>query len=191
MDVPETLNIGSGKDFREECINLDQHKMWGPDIIYDLNQPLYKDKPNIFWTTRFGNVELKKEMFKRILALDVLEHITKLTVCMQSCLDLLEFGGIMEIVVPYDLSLGAWQDPTHVRAFNQNSWLYFTKWSWYLGWQTETFLVNKMEFSLSLEGKRLMDSKSDIEKVINIPRAVNGMRVELKKCSSSLFEGGN
>jgi len=67
----------------------------------------------------------------------VLEHITDLKTYMTNCLELLKVGGVMEITVPYDLSLGAWQDPTHCRAFNQNSWLYYTEWSWYLGWEKQ------------------------------------------------------
>jgi hypothetical protein len=47
---------------------------------------------------------------------------------MGNFLNLLVEEGELEIVVPYDLSLGAWQDPTHVRAFNENSWRYYCDW---------------------------------------------------------------
>ena len=40
----------------------------------------------------------------------------------------------MHITVPCDLSYGAWQDPTHVRAFNERSWGYYGEWASYLGW---------------------------------------------------------
>jgi len=43
---------------------------------------------------------------------------------MTNCLKLLRVGGVFKILVPYDLSYGAWQDPTHIRAFNERSWLY-------------------------------------------------------------------
>jgi hypothetical protein len=33
----------------------------------------------------------------------------------------------------------AWQDPTHLRAMNMNSWLYYTSWFWYLGWFEHRF----------------------------------------------------
>jgi len=63
---------------------------------------------------------------------------------MKSCLDLLKVGGIFEINVPYDLSLGAWQDQTHVRAFNENSWLYYTDWFWDMGWTEARFTSDKL-----------------------------------------------
>lgn len=90
----------------------------------------------------------------------------------------------MEITVPYDLSLGAWQDPTHCRAFNQNSWLYYTEWSWYLGWEKQKFSVVSIEFGLSELGKKLTDQGTKLEELINMPRAVDGMRVGLLKIIS-------
>lgn len=35
----------------------------------------------------------------------------------------------------------AWQDPTHVRALNENSWTYYTDWFWYLGWYEHRFEI--------------------------------------------------
>ena len=191
MEIPKTLNIGSGKDFKRDCINIDKDEIWKPDIIYDLNKSLCVGGSEAFHTLRFGGVAFKKNMFERIIANDVLEHITNLTVCMKSCLDLLEVGGVMEIIVPYDLSLGAWQDPTHVRAFNQNSWLYFTAWCWYLGWEKEMFELIKMEFKLSVLGKEKKENGWSIEKILDVPRATDGMRVELKKTIiNELKKGG-
>ena len=39
----------------------------------------------------------------------------------------------------------AWQDPTHVRALNRNSWLYYTDWFWYLGWLEHRFVLSRYE----------------------------------------------
>ena len=181
MKTPKTLNVGSGKDFREDSINIDKNVKWDPDIVYDLNKSFCENGLKVFNTKRFGRVELEKRTFKKIVAIDVLEHITELTDFMKGCLDLLEVGGVMEIYVPYDLSLGAWQDPTHVRAFNQNSWLYYTSWSWYLGWKKEMFEMTKMEFRLSVIGQTFKVQGWNIEDIINVPRAVDGMKVELKK----------
>jgi len=38
--IPTVLNIGSGKDWKEEALNLDIEPEWGPDALYHLNQPL-------------------------------------------------------------------------------------------------------------------------------------------------------
>ena len=44
--------------------------------------------------------------------------------------------------MPYEHAPTAWQDPTHVRAMNENSWLYYTDWFWYLGWFEHRFAVH-------------------------------------------------
>ena len=181
MMIPKILNIGSGKDFREECINLDENIEWLPDIVCDFGKPLKEEGFKVYKTARFGEIKLEKGKFERIIANDVLEHIPDLKACMKNCLDLLKVGGVMDIIVPYDLSLGAWQDPTHVRAFNQNSWLYFTEWSWYLGWHGEKFFLTKLEFGMSALGKIMEVQGMKIEDIINVPRAVDRMRATLKK----------
>ena len=115
----KTLNLGSGKDFLESCLNADIQASKKPDWVLDIT--------NVPWgetiSTRFGNMEVKKGMFDKIIANDVLEHIPDLVTAMTNCKDLLSDEGEFHIHVPYDLSLGAWQDPTHVRAFNDNSLL--------------------------------------------------------------------
>jgi SAM-dependent methyltransferase len=121
-------------------------------------------------------------MFTEIIANDVLEHIPDLVTAMTNCRDLLKRGGEMHIHVPYDLSLGAWQDPTHVRAFNENSWLYYCDWSWYLGWpESEKFTCTQMGFELSELGHELLESKMPKETVLRTPRAVDALQVILRK----------
>ena len=132
LAVPRILHLGSGKSFREQWLNVDCDPGWHPDIVADLNEPF--PARTEYGTDRFGIVRLEPGGFEAIVAQDVLEHLTGLTTCMKSCLDLLEVGGLFHIGVPYDLSCGAWQDPTHVRAFNEQSWRYYTDWCWYLGW---------------------------------------------------------
>ena len=45
------------------------------------------------------------------------------------------------VEVPYEHALTAWQDPTHVRALNERSWVYYTDWFWYLGWMDYRFEI--------------------------------------------------
>jgi len=71
MSFPKRLNIGSGKNLKDNFLNLDIDDYWCPDIIYDLNNPLPKGKSQKFNTTRFGEVEIKKNMFEKIIAYDV------------------------------------------------------------------------------------------------------------------------
>jgi SAM-dependent methyltransferase len=119
-------------------------------------------------------------MFKLVIANDVLEHIPDLVSSMTNIKDLLEVGGEFHISVPYELSLGAWQDPTHVRAFNENSWLYYTDWHWYLGWE-DRFNLASIEFKLSEIGKKMMDKGIPDDEIMRTPRAVDSMKVILCK----------
>jgi len=83
--------------------------------------------------------------------------------------------------VPYDLSWGAWQDPTHVRAFNERSWLYYTEWFWYMGWREARFDIAGFGLGLSPIGEELKKRQMKGEDLVRYPRAVDQMRVVLRK----------
>lgn len=170
---PDTLHLGSGKHFIDEYLNVDILERVNPDIVMDITQVDFGKE----YETRFGKVKLEKGMFNRIVTNDCLEHIPDLVKAMENCRDLLCRGGTMEISVPYWLSLGADQDPTHVRRFNQNSFLYYCDWHWYLGWQ-ERFVTRSIEFKLSEWGATLTD---DVETLLRTPTAIDSMHVLLEK----------
>ncbi len=172
------LNLGSGKDWRKDCINADIQPEKKPDWVLDITKVPWGEVID----TRLGRFAVEKGMVTEIIANDVLEHIPDLVTAMTNCRDLLKRGGEMHIHVPYDLSLGAWQDPTHVRAFNENSWLYYCDWSWYLGWpESEKFTCTQMGFELSELGHELLESKMPKETVLRTPRAVDALQVILRK----------
>ncbi len=179
--TPTIIHIGSGKSFREDAINIDINPQWDPDIVLDMGLPVFEHDSPAFVTSRFGDIELQKGAFDRVVAHEVLEHVPALTTFVKNALDFLQVGGIFDITVPYDLSLGAWQDPTHVRAFNENSWLYYTDWFWYLGWSDARFVTEKLDFRLSTFGVSLKDRGIALDEILRTPRAVDGMHVWLKK----------
>lgn len=179
MTIPKTLNLGSGKDWKDSYFNADILLRVNPDWWCDISKVEFGttiDSP------RFDKVEITKGMFKTIVANDVLEHIPDLIQAMTNCKDLLEVGGEFHISVPYELSLGAWQDPTHVRAFNENSWLYYTDWHWYLGWQ-DRFNLSLIEFKVSELGQEMIDKNFTEQEIMRTPRAVDSMKVILCKQS--------
>lgn len=157
------VNLGSGKTYLEGYTNVDINPLWHPDIVADIS----KTSPVGF------------NICDEIVAHDVLEHIGDLVAAMTNCLGMLKVGGTMDISVPYYLSLGAWQDPTHVRAFNENSWLYYTDWFWYLGWDTHRFEMCKIDFVLSEYGSKVKAEST--EEILAMPKAVDSMRVILRK----------
>jgi SAM-dependent methyltransferase len=156
-----TLNLGSGKDRRADCVNADIRSDVGADWVVDIGAFMQIDR-----------------QFSKIIANDVIEHIPNLLQAMTNCRDLLEMGGEMHIHVPYDLSHGAWQDPTHVRAFNEKSWVYYCEWAWYLGWKGSRFELTHLEMRLSEYGASL---ELPQEEIMRLPRAVDSMYVILKK----------
>ena len=175
-----TLNLGSGKDWREDCFNVDILPRTNPDWVYDICKPI--DFPRLVPTKRFGELIFMPEQFQTIIANDVLEHLPNLVTAMTNCLALLKVGGEMKIYVPYDLSYGAWQDPTHVRGFNERSWLYYTEWYWYLGWTTERFEKINLDWKLSEYGINLLEKGTPFDDdFLKIPRAIDGMYVILRK----------
>jgi SAM-dependent methyltransferase len=177
---PTVLNIGSGKDWKPEWLNLDISKEWDPDLIYDLNEELPPSGISLS-TRRFGDVKFVDHVFDLIICNDVLEHLSELATAMTTCLRILKPGGVFQINVPYDLSWGAWQDPTHVRAFNERSWLYYTDWSWYMGWDTWKFELTTLAYVLSPIGQQLVTLGEERDTIVRTPRAVDSMNVALVK----------
>jgi SAM-dependent methyltransferase len=177
--IPRKLNLGSGKDWREDHFNVDLAPYWEPDAVLDFNLPLPIGRP--LATSRFGTVVLENHYFDEIVAFDTLEHIQNLATAMTSCLNLLRVGGLFRISVPYDLSWGAWQDPTHVRAFNERSWLYYTDWFWYMGWTDARFDIAHFDLGLSPIGEALKKQRVKGEDLARCPRAIDQMRVALRK----------
>lgn len=179
--VPTTLHVGSGKNFQAQWLNLDVDARWRPDFVFDLSEPLPAGGQLTVETQRFGTLTLGEETFDEIVAQDVLEHIRDLPTAMTTMLCWLRTGGVLKVAVPYELSLGAWSDPTHVRAFNERSFDYYTKWCWYLSWRTHHFVQTKLEFVASPLGEEMSAQGRSLEEVLRTPRAVDQMYVELQK----------
>jgi SAM-dependent methyltransferase len=177
--LPARLNAGSGKGWRIDSLNVDIDRKWRPDLVADLGTLLPAAEPVDLG--RYGRRPLPAGHFEEIHASHVLEHIPDLVTAMTSLLALLREGGTLHTEVPYDLSYGAWQDPTHVRAMNERSWLYYTEWFWYLGWQEHRFEMVELRYILSELGRKLTENGMPAEDVLRQPRAVDAMRTTLRK----------
>ena len=141
---PIQLQIGSGKDYRLGWFNVDIQPSTLPDAVLDLSAPM--DLPLSIASEQAGPVVLSADSLEIIYANNVLEHVADLPRMMGNCLQLLREDGQMLIEVPYEKAPTAWQDPTHVRAFNENSWLYYTDWFWYLGWFEYRFAIQSSTY---------------------------------------------
>jgi SAM-dependent methyltransferase len=134
---PTQMNLGSGKDYKAGWLNVDILERTQPDLVLDLGQQV--TFPITARTLGGGNVLLEENSLDAIYANNVLEHVPDLPCLMTNLLALLKENGEIEIEVPFEKSMTAWQDPTHLRAMNLNSWLYYTSWFWYLGWFEHRF----------------------------------------------------
>ncbi|WP_211369148.1 hypothetical protein, partial [Roseospira navarrensis] len=183
--TPTVLNLNGGRDPVEEAINLDLPGAHGPvglappDVIAD---PCDADfVGGTVETERFGSVVMGPAAFGRILAPWVLSRVRDLTAFMTACLELLAEDGAMDILVPYDLSHGAWADPASVRAFNEHAFTAFTEGCAAIGWTTARFHMETLEFAFTPLGERLEAEGTPVETILATPRAVDAMRVVLRK----------
>ena len=186
LPMPAQLNVGSGKNFLPEAFNIDINPQWNPDLILDISKKL--DSAEQYNTKRFGQISLTEGMFNKIRMFDVLEHVEDVSITMTNLLTLLEDGGELHLCVPYDLGLGAWQDPTHRHAFNENSWLYFTEWHWYMGWREACFNLERIEYIFSKLGKKMRKQGTTLDAILRMPRAVDCMEVHLRKRATTFDE---
>jgi len=165
MTTPKSLNIGSGRFFFTDCLNVDIDGQWTPDILLDLSRKdLFAQGPVTVPTERFGDVVLEEGCMDHILAWHILEHIPDLIPMMTHLLFLLREEGTL-----------------HVRAFNENSWLYYTDWFWYLNWKTHRFVVTDLRYVPSPYGEKLMRKKPPMDALLRVPRAIDEIDVTLKK----------
>lgn len=183
--LPLTVNLGSGKDFRDDHLNIDIDPSWRPDAVVDLSKVAFGPEGLALKTRRFGDVVIAPGSIDGFVANDVLEHVPDLVALMTTCLRLLRIGGTFRISVPYDLSLGAWQDPTHVRTFNERSWLYYTEWFWSLGWRDARFVVDAMHHVASPLGEEMRARGVSEAEVVRTARAIDSMSLTLRKAELS------
>ena len=171
--TPTRLNLGSGKDYKAGWLNVDILERAKPDIVLDLSQPI--EWPVQMPTEGGGEVRLEEGSLEHVYANNVLEHVPDLVSLMTNILKLLKEEGIFEIEVPYERAPSAWQDPTHVRAFNRQSWIYYTDWFWYLGWYAERFVTQSFSW---------LNQRSEVCEEFE----ASFMRVTLQKTSTSAHE---
>ncbi len=102
------LNVASGKDIRKGWDNLDIHKRFGANIIWDLNKlPL----------------PFKNESYDYILCSCFLEHLNDCFPLMNEFVRILKHKGTLEIIAPYGDN--TWESIDHKRQFFIISFLDF------------------------------------------------------------------
>ncbi len=175
---PSRINL-LGSRYLPGHLNIGIDQSTNPDAMLDLSLPL--KLPASLSSGTWGTITLSENQFDEIVAVDALSRVQHLAQLMDNCLKLIREGGKLTIMVPYELSLGAWQDPSHVRAFNENSWLQYTQQFWQLGWLNYRFDITESSMNLTDFGKTLVSGNVAQDEILRTPRAIESMRVVLIK----------
>lgn len=127
------LNIGCGRDSRPGFVNLDSVAGPGVDVAFELGK-----RPS----NEFDHL---REQFDYMLMSHVIEHIGNPLQAMETLWQWAKPDCILDVRCPYGSSDDAFEDPTHVRQYFTNSWVYFAQpfyfradYGYRADWQTES-----------------------------------------------------
>jgi tetratricopeptide (TPR) repeat protein len=113
------LDIACGKNTKQGFKGVD---IWdGAEIVADLER--------FPWPFKDNSVD-------EIFCSHYIEHTPDLISFANELYRIMKVGAKAEIIAPYYSSMRAWQDPTHLRAISENTFLYFNK-----GWRA----INKLD----------------------------------------------
>jgi len=99
------INVGCGHNPMDDFINIDS------DV----------------WELGITPAPFEDNVADLVFASHVLEHVVDIIGAMREIHRILKPGGYLIAFTPYASSDDAWEDPTHVRAFTENSWIYFDR----------------------------------------------------------------
>lgn len=110
-DEGARILLGCGDEVRPGWLHHDRH-YHSPhvDVAHDLEK-----RP---WPFATGCAV-------RIVAQDVLEHLSDTVAFFDECWRVLRAGGSVQVRVPHWQGQDAWLDPTHKRAFHPDTFSYF------------------------------------------------------------------
>jgi len=105
------LDMGAAHRKREGYLGLDMYDVPGVDIVADVTK----------------GIDLPDNSVGVIRAVDFLEHIPDKVALFNEMHRVLAHGGMLLSNTPSTDGRGAFQDPTHVAFYNENSFWYFTR----------------------------------------------------------------
>ena len=109
------LHLGCGNDLKRGYENL------------DINDGNIGKEGIVHCDLEVDKLPYKDNSCEEVIAVHLLEHITNLGHVMNEVHRVLKPGGLFNIEVPMYPFPEAFQDPTHVRFFVENSFKYFLK----------------------------------------------------------------
>ena len=109
------VNLGCGRNPVEGWHNVDRAELPGVDEVVDLEEPLP-------WNANTVD---------EYQGIDLIEHIANPLALMEELWRCAKPGAECRFELPYGSSDDAWEDPTHVRPYFVNSWIYFAQPTYY------------------------------------------------------------
>lgn len=110
----ENLNLGCGHNQLGEFLNIDELFGVTPGVVCDID--ICGDAPHL---------PFRDNSFVLIYSSMVLEHVKNLMPLAEEIWRVLKPNGVMEAHIPWWSSFRTWGDPTHVRAFNEQSFSFW------------------------------------------------------------------
>ena len=107
-DYKTKLNLACGTDYLDGWINVDGSRTIKADMYFNLDAPDIK-------------LPFQNDSIDFIYAAHILEHIVYLPQLQAELIRILKPEGSLMVIVPHYLSVDAWGDPTHCRAFSPAS----------------------------------------------------------------------
>lgn len=107
------LDLACGGSKKEGFTGVDICKLPGVDIVMDLQ--------------KYPWAKFKSNSVDEIHISHFIEHVSDFSSFMNEVYRILKPGGKCQIIAPYYNSIRAWQDPTHVRAISEATFLYCNK----------------------------------------------------------------
>lgn len=136
IDYLMKLHLGCGDEKLDGYVNCDVSKYANPDKIVDLEKKL-----------PFANNSVTE-----VVANHIFEHIKNFNLLMNELHRVCKDGAMIKGKVPFYASVGAFQDPTHVRFFTPFTFDYFGKngYSYETSSQGKYFEINKIKLKFGL-----------------------------------------
>jgi len=106
------LDIACGQTKQPGYVGIDISKIPGVDIVHDLEKTPWP---------------IKNNSVSEAFCSHFIEHVKNLPAFMDELHRVLVVGGKAAIVCPYYTSMRCWQDPFHIRAISEATFLYFNK----------------------------------------------------------------
>jgi len=158
------LDVGCGGSKQDGYVGMDMRPLSGVDIVHDAETVPYPLPDGCCETILVSHLI---EHLKPWLIIDIFNEWWRV----------MEPGGQLMISTPYAGSFGFWQDPTHIKGYNQASFTYFDPKDflyaiyrpkpWYLErnawWENGNMEVIMKKLTIE-EGKKIEDAKLEVQK---------------------------